>query len=763
VTKTTRTVLFSSVAAAALAAFGGASAQQAGGPAASAGNETQVGEVVVTANKRAERIQDVASSVSAVSGETLASEQLLDIQDLMGKVPGLSLQQGSYGGISNRIILRGLNTGNSGATVATVIDDVPLSLSGTISLGGDFGTDIDSYDLKQIEVLRGPQGTLYGATAEGGLIKYVTNPPDPSGYHAGVELGVMNLTHGEAGGSGKGYVNIPLLNGTAAFRASGYYEGSTGWINDQLANAPEANSYSRYGGRASFLWKPTSDFTFRLSAFEQTKRVRNFDDVEVNGPTSADPFGLLNGYNANTFLTQPARSITENVNLNMEYDLHWAKIQSITAYGRLHYVFAADSTFYGYYFPLLGITTPTTLTQEGEYGTHKVSQEFRLSSEPTSRLFGHGFDWQMGAFYTSEDSFGLSHYVTRAFPGGALVNTSLSPVSPEVFYTNLPSAYQEFAAYADGTFHLSSRFDIEAGGRVFHNSEKTSTVEGGALFGFPIHGLGDQVSSGTSGTFSVAPRFHLTPNALLYVRVASGYRPGGPDPVVPGGPASLPTQFGSDRTINYEGGFKGTIFDGKLSVDVAGFYIDWSQVQVSANFVANGAAYPITQNVGSATSTGAEWTLDWIPLRGLHLGATGAYTDAHLTADAPGIYAKSGDPLPYVAKVTSTLSANYEWLVSSDVRAFIGGDWTYVGSRYSDFSYYANLSHVQIPAYHTFDLQAGLHKGGYGLEVYAKNIGDARGITNYSAQQTIVPGIPAPSTAYLIRPRTVGVRLTADF
>jgi hypothetical protein len=134
-----------------------------------------------------------------------------------------------------------------------------------------------------------------------------------------------------------------------------------------------------------------------------------------------------------------------------------------------------------------------------------------------------------------------------------------------------------------------------------------------------------------------------------------------------------------------------------------------------------------------------------------------------LTADAPGIYAKSGDPLPYVPKLTSTLSANYEWPVSGDISAFVGGDWTYVGKRYSDFAYFPALSHQRVPSYHTFDLQAGLHKDRYGLEVYAKNVGDERGITNYAPQRVIVPGLPSPSSVYLIRPRTVGVRLTADF
>ena len=618
--------LFGSVAVSALL-FGGSAAAQQAAPS----NSTAVSEVIVTANKKAERIQDVAMSVTAVSGVDLAQSQALDLQDISTKIAGLNLEQGGFAGSTTRVILRGLNTGSSGATVASVVDDIPLTFSGSLNQGAFFAADFDPYDLNQIEVLRGPQGSLYGATAEGGLIKYITNAPNLHAYHVGVEAGVLDLDHGGVGESGKAYVNIPLLDGTAAIRASGYYESSPGWISDALAGASHTNDFKRYGGRVSLLWKPTQDLSIRATVMEQRKDASNYDTLQVNGMASpSDPFGLTHGYNFNTYLLQPNSSRASLYALNVDYDFHWAKIQSITSYGKLTNTFATDNPYYGNLF-----APQTTLTQFGIYGISKFNQEFRLSSEPDSKIFGHPLEWQAGVFYTNEPSEALSHYVTRSYPSGQAVDTPFfSPTTPEVLYADLPSDYNEIAGYADLTYHFTPQFDIEAGGRVFKDNQHAQQTQGGAFLGTPIASEPIIRSSESSGTYSVAARYHLEPDTLVYVRIASGYRPGGPETYIPGGPAGLPTQFGPDSTVNYEVGMKGFLLDKTLSVDVDAFDIEWSKVQVSVVIPIGGVAYGETDNVGSARSQGFEWNIDWSPLHGLHLSTVGAYTDAKLTARA---------------------------------------------------------------------------------------------------------------------------------
>ncbi len=743
--------------------------------AAIAADATSDSEIVVTANKRSERILDVALAVTAVSGDDLNRRQLLDIQDLATQVPGLAFQRGGNGP-SQRVIIRGLNSGGAGATVASVVDDVPISFSSANSNGGDFATDFDPYDLSRVEVLKGPQGSLYGATAEGGLIKYVTTAPQLDSFHAGAEVGALNLAHGDIGGSGKAFVNMPFADGKAAFRASGFYEDSPGWIGNEYRNERRTNGFRRYGGRASLLLAPTENFTLRATAIYQALKSDNFDTVEVNGYADpANPFGLLKGYNFNTYATQPSKNTSQLYYINADYDLGGAKIQSITSYGKLNTAFAVDTPLYAQIFGGLYFGRPnTTLVAHSLSKLKKFSQEFRLSSDNNAARDGHGLEWQAGVFYTKETANYTNDYQTTDITTDQPVTVPISPTTPQVFLASLDSEYQEFAGYADVTWHFSPAFDIEAGGRVFHNKQNYTQSTGGAIFSPPeFQTIGPFYSNETKATFSVAPRFHLTPDNMIYGRVASGYRPGGPNQTIP--PATLPTDtpgttpstFGSDSTINYEIGYKGLLLDKKLSVDITGFYIDWKDIQVSTTVRRGFTGYAPTVNAGKATSKGFEWNFGLTPVRGLKLGWLGAYTDAHLSQDVPAINGIAGVQLPYVPKWTSTVSADYEWPIMDDFRANIGASYSYIGKRLTNFSFNPALASVELPHYSQVNLQAGIQNDTYSFQVYAKNVGDSRGVTSYTPGQLLLvfgpPGYAIPGSAGLIRPREIGVRLGAKF
>jgi outer membrane receptor protein involved in Fe transport len=713
------------------------------------GAASRVSELVVTANKRSERLQDVAMSVSAIKGQDLARNQTLDLQDLANQVPGLSLQQS--GGNFTKIILRGQNAGGDGASVATVMDDVPLSFSGANNDGALLSTDFETYDLERVEVLRGPQGTLYGATAEGGLIKYVTNKPNPNVFRAGLEAGVYGLAHGDVGGAGKGYVNIPLLNGTAAIRASGFYESLPGWVDNKLLGGSKVNDGYRDGGRVAFLWKPTTDLTLRATAVLQSHISNGSDLLDVGG--SAAPgarFQPVDGYNSNRHEEDSTRSKIALYALNIDYDFHSLRFQSITSYGIVHESYLVDETAYaGLYSSITGQSS--FISDRDTHSLAKFNQEFRLSSEPGSTLFGHGFDWQAGGYYTHERVAFILNWDGLTFPGAVRLPEPLGTV----YAFNVPSSYQDLAAYADATYHFTPKFDIEVGGRVAGNKQTSQVTEGGLLTGLPaVTTLSAIHTSETVLTYSVAPRYHLTSDVLLYGRVASGYRPGGPQLPLPGQPASVPSSFHSDSTVNYELGLKGQFLDRRVTVDLAAFYIDWSNVQIEQLVVANGHSYSITGNGGTAVSQGVEWDLNWIPVTGLTLGVIGAYTDAKLTQDAPGIGGLKGDRLAYVPDLSNTVNVDYEWRAFGDYRAYVGGGWTYTGSRYDDIP-----ERDRLPSYSTVLLRAGLKTGRYSAEIYAKNIGDARGITNYVPTGSYSGG----GSIAVIRPRTVGLRVAADF
>jgi outer membrane receptor protein involved in Fe transport len=247
---------------------------------------------------------------------------------------------------------------------------------------------------------------------------------------------------------------------------------------------------------------------------------------------------------------------------------------------------------------------------------------------------------------------------------------------------------------------------------------------------------------------------------LLYGRIASGYRPGGPERPVPGGPPGLPTEFASDSTVNYEVGLKGAFLDKTVTADVSVFYIDWTGIQINEVIPVGGLTYSITGNAGTAVSKGLEWSIDWSPVAGLTVGTAGAYTDAYLSASAPGIGGLKGDALPYVPDVSANLHFDYEWHYGA-FTPFVGGVFSYIGDRYSDFSTSAPFDHKKIPDYTTLALNAGVKKGPYTFEIYGKNLGDSRGVTYYSPFGADVTG--ANGTAVLIRPLTIGVRLAASF
>jgi len=733
----------------------GAHATLAAPLAASGTDAGELQEIVVTATKRDERIDDVPMSISAISGEDLTRSQTLDLQDLSTQVAGLNIESGALPG-GSRIILRGENSGGDGATVATLLDDFPISFSGANTDGGFIGSDFDTYDMQRVEVLRGPQGTLYGATAEGGLIKYVTNPPDPSGFHAGVEAGALDVAHGGAGESGKGFVNIPLVDGTTAFRASGFYERTPGWISDDLLGRTHANGSDKYEIRASLLWQPTQDLKVRLTALDQRLNASGPDYVDVVGGTGPNRWSLQNGYNLNTFIAYPIWSQLGVYGVNVDYDLHWARLQSITGFGQVHLVSFEDNT------SLANVFSPSSVVRQRQRNDlHKYNQEFRLSSEPDSTLFDHRFDWQVGAYYTHE-----SVTYDQAYDGLSYPSLTLLPgLNGRLYLGFTPSQYKEEAGYTDLTYHFTQQFDVDVGGRFSHNEEQNEVTESGLLGGGATPTVFPHVDTGESvSTYSVAARYHFTPDSMVYSRIASGYRPGAPNfPIAGAPPGLLPTAFKSDSTVNYEVGVKSLFLDKRVEVDVSAFYIDWTRIQITKIFyvLIGGMEQPYYQpaNAGTAVSRGLEWNLGWSPVSGLKFGLIGAYTDAHLTEDAPAAGGVSGDQLPMVPKINAAVSFDYEVPVAADIKGFIGGNYAYSGVRYTEFSSAPTIDHLELPIYETLALQLGVRSDRYTAEIYGKNLTDSRAVNSY------IPGagLNGADWTSIIRPRTIGVRVSANF
>jgi iron complex outermembrane recepter protein len=721
-------------------------------------------EIVVTAAKREEKLHDVAMSITALSGEDLARRMELGYTDFAAQVPGLAIESLDPG--RNRVILRGENVGGIGATIATTVDDIPFFMSGSQSNGVFFSANVDTYDLQRVEVLRGPQGTLYGASSEGGLIKYVTNAPNLNAYEGAVSVGGETIDGGQSGGFAKGLVNIPFWDNRAALRVSAVEEEIPGWIDNSETGQHDVNHGEKYSLRASLLLEPTSDLKIRVTAFNQALDVRGDDNVQVVGAalTPATPpanqFAPVNGFNNPT---AGPHVIDDNLSyyaLNVQYDFKVATLMSATSFGDIRKQYSSDSTNVNV---APGVTLADALA--GVYGEpvavfgdqletlHKLNQELRLTSDPGSTVFGNPFDWLAGGFFTRETTGFNQAYDARSAADPATI------LAPAAGADILPAQYKESAFFADFTYHFSKAFDLELGGRNTKTQQQSqSTVFCCVLIG-PTTTFPTTYVSETDRTWSVAPRWHITDDLLAYVRVATGFSPGGPNQ-----PSPLllnPPSYRSDSTRNYEVGLRADLFDKRFTVDMDIFDIRWKDVQIVDLVQTASGPVGLNGNSGSAESRGVEWNLLWRPVQGLSLGLLGAYTDAKLTSDAATLGGMNGDALPYVPEVSSTFNADYTWHAFGNYAGFVGSSWTYTGTRYTDFSSSVSTveSHVKLPVYNTLQVQAGLDNGHYNIELFGNNLTNARGITEYANSG----GQNQTGLAAFIQPRTIGIELGVKF
>jgi outer membrane receptor protein involved in Fe transport len=764
-----RTIL---LALAGLFAAGVAGAQPAPPPASPAPSydpSKPVGfreEVVVTAQKRTEAISEIPASVTVVPAQLLEQQRVDDFKDLLPLVPGLSLTETRPG--STRVTLRGINTGGVASTIGIYFDDVPFGSSTGLANGSISAGDFDTFDVARVEVLRGPQGTLYGASSLGGVLKFVPNRPSAERFEARLLGSAETVDNGDPGYSVTGMANVPL-GAKAAVRASGFYRFDSGFI-DSIGNNPVPslatpgvnvlggtrvakglNSLDRFGGRLALRLDPSKRFSVTVGT-----QIQDID-TDASSLVDADPRSLepLSASPVQSSYQKEFNDTKYRVyNGTIDGDLGPARLQSVTSYGTFETNFQSDlaiATNLTGGPPLSALVTqlfgnartrPLSAVLPQTTSTDKFTQELRLVSARSKAV-----DWLVGGYYTNEDS-AIKQKITAVEAGTDDVATGI-PILADVA---LDSTYEEIAGFANATWHATTRFDLTLGGRLSHNKQVASQRSDGPLAGGPAR-FDDVKSSESPFTFSVAPRLEIGKSASVYGRVATGFRPGGPNVLPPAAPASVPRTYDSDRLTSYELGLKagGRPAD-KFSLDLSGYYLDWEDVQlflIVNNFGING-------NGGTAASKGFEVAASAFPTSGLTLSVNAAYTDAKLTQDtSASVGGKDGDPLPYVPDWSFGLNADYEWTVKSRTRAYIGGSLGYTGDRPVAFNNRAADGTIRrADSYVSLNLRAGAYHGRWSVELYGKNLSNDLGVTSIGTAG------PLPNGALglgLTRPRTIGL------
>jgi outer membrane receptor protein involved in Fe transport len=723
--------------------------------------------VVVTAQKRPETLVEVPASVAVLGGDTLEQHRVEDLEDLAPLVSGLTVTTAEPG--TTRLTLRGVNTGGVASTVGVYSDDVPFGSSSGLANAAILAGNFDTFDVARVEVLRGPQGSLYGASSLGGVLKYVMNQPTAAGFEARVMGTSETAADGGAGYSLKGMVNVPL-GARFALRATGFYRSDDGFI-DSIGNNPVSslanpaviiidgtrvasniNTARSSGGRLSGLYTPSEKFSLLLTAQMQDIKSGAPNAVDAD-PVTLEP--LQSGEVQSSYFEQPVETRYRISSATADWNLGAASVESVTSYAtfeqRLHLDATIASGLTGGP-PLASLVTavfgnaatrPLSARLPQTTSTDKFSQELRLVSSENKT-----FEWLIGAYYTNEESSIRQEIFAVEAATGAVA--SGIPILADL---SLPSEYKELAGFGNTTWHVTPRFDLSVGARLSSNEQVASQVADGPLVGG--HTQFDNVESSESPfTYSIAPRYMLSANSSIYARLATGFRPGGPNVLPPDVPPDTPLTYKSDSLTSYEAGWKATGGGGRSSVDLSVFYLDWTDIQLLA--VVNG--FGINGNGGTATSKGAEFTASIIPAAGLTFSLNGAYTDAFLTKDTePIVGGLDGDLLPYTPKWAAALRGDYEWSVRNVATAFVGGGISYTGDRTFDFTTRDDGGRLRtIESYVTADLRVGTEIGRLLIELYGKNLTNETGIATVGDAGALPNGALGLG---FIRPRTIGLAL----
>lgn len=718
-------------------------------------------DIVVTARKRTERLQDVPMSATALSGEQLQRQEVNSVQDLVRAVPGIS-----YFGFDpgrSKLSIRGIGTTTVYPTTGFFLDDVPI---GNALLGGLIGQfEPLIFDIDRIEVLKGPQGTLYGGSAMGGAIKYVTKKPSFDRFEGVVGAKVALTDEGAPSYEARFVVNVPMVEDRLAGRiavefredggyidrvAKGRYQTVTSGLSGITRNTEtvkNANRFRTLGVNAALRFAPTETLTITPTLYFQRSELKDQSQFWTFLP------GLKQSYE----LARPGDDETIMPILTIEKQIGDVQLVSITSYLR-----RTQSTINDYYLNQNLLEPPFVNYAAPVYGNGKstnTTQELRASYAPD----GARLTVVVGAYAQRETSDYLQSVEVRGYGP-----TGYSVPDDVVFLGQTSYTTRQLALFGDITYAVNPRLDISVGLRKFWIDQDYDRLANGFFNGGLVTNHGVASYGGLNPKFAV--NFKATPNNMVYASASKGFRPGGVVTAVPSsrcaadlaalGLTTTPSSYGPDNLWNYEVGVKNDFERLGLRVNAALFYIDWKKIQQSTSLPTCGFSY--TDNVGSAVSKGGELELRFVPVTGLTLGSSAVYNHAEITESRPGTPAMVGDPVLYTPRWSYKLDAEYDFPVGAH-RGFIRADYQWNGKQFMRFNRTVStpagrIPHPQVyqPGFGQLNLTAGYDADEWSAKVFIKNVTNNRPLLNLQV------GYDA-TLAQTLRPFTIGVGLDRRF
>lgn len=663
-------------------------------------------EIIVTASKREQRLIEVPMAISAIQGAELEQKGIDSIQDLSFAVPGLTMREDGPG--SYQVFLRGLvNTYGGGALTSVYQDEIPMVISGFDIL------PTRTLDINRVEVLRGPQGTLYGQGAVGGAIRYITNRPNLSEFEGHLGGEIYTVDSGSVGTGITAIVNAPIVEDQLALRVAAEVRDGGGWQDQPLAGIEDGNDEELVNINAKLLWKPTDKL-------EVLANVLSYNAEYKLGLGYENPDRTVYVSDDSTTVLIPKIWDYETYALEITYDLGFAEILSSTAYSDMDHQY--PFTYFG---------GPETIYAGGLGGySHRYNlgdiftQELRLTST------GDGpFQWTIGGFYRdSERSLDIPVGITHF--GGAVFDFTYSSANTS----------ESISLFGDASYQLTDSLTIGAGIRYFED-DQTETLDGVV---------------DTPDTFdSVDPRFYLSyavnDDVNVYASVAKGFRSGGFNGF------GLPS-FDPETVWSYEIGAKGSFLDGALYLDLAAFLTKYDDMQVRSLILVDGGVglTSLTNNIGKGEIKGLEFSFNWKVTDVFTLSGSGTLVDAEITEAGEGGTFETGDSFDYVADESFVLSANYDFNWADDLPGFARVDYSYRAAMpYTDRGAFPEENLPQFSdEISLVNARVGLQHENFTFEVYTTNL--------FNTNKYIDP-YGAWRNANRTKPRTVGVKVGLDF
>jgi iron complex outermembrane receptor protein len=728
------------VLAIALACSSGVAAQTGQGSAPQGDSEpdNNAEDIVVTAQKREERLREVPISISAVTGDQLATQGASRFTDYAGYIPGMAFSASGVAG-QGEINLRGVTTALSpSASTAIYIDEVPTTTHGTWGGSGYKPIDLFPYDLERVEVLRGPQGTLYGDSTIGGLVKYVTRTADVDDFSGAAGVEAIAVTGGDGlGGGARAMVNVPIAPGILGVRVSGFYQKNPGFVTNPLTGEEGTNETEQRGVRVAVRLAPSEAFSIDAqwlhSEFDGDGRA-----YTRLAPGTKQPLYGEDKYDFR--LPEPSHQKFDLLSATARYDFGPVNLTSVTGYSRnLNNVKSdASSILTGWINMLTGGAVTNGLGRaEGPTANKKFSQEVRLASAQDQR-----FTWQIGGYYSVEDTDTEQAYVPYRADGTVLTNLL------EIYLDKVKSRYTDVSAFANATFKITDKWEVSGGIRHsritddFHEEAVGSFLSGSQTVPY----FDDIKTKYKATTWSLTTRYIANDDLMMFARAASGFRAGGINYTWPGAQKS----YDPDSLISYEGGIRADFVDDKASIDLTVYYLDWKDLFILA-FTPDDFAFGYQINGGKANGLGTEFTGTLRPVKGLSFTATAAYFGLKVRDDLPSIGAEAGDRTPTSPTWSGSILANYTVPVSGDWSLNLGGGVRWASHTWSRFIHDPRA--LRLDGYAVVDLNAAISNDRWTVRGYVRNLANDRTFISDGGRNTGV----------LMTPRTMGLALDMKF